>query len=313
MGRTAVEHAFCHPLSLIQGPPGTGKTEVAATLVYHFVSQKRGGVLVCAASNAAADHLAEKILLTQVSVVRLYARAHNPSSSHSPSLLLESHLGALASDPNSSASEYVRLRKLRAEFAELSPLDSKHFDQLRRTAEAEVLSKADVVVCTCSTAAESRIVSRVDSRLRHIGRQLERSACAGASKPLPSLGPDGVPASVPCCAGQLKSFYGADGYRGETHAELCAVLEVDRQHITSKTRLNNALPPAIAALLTGQLAAHRLFLQHGVPFISEDEALVDVRLRQWRNGLFASLMLGSLPPLPEGSEVRVESAVSGSE
>ncbi|KAL1527665.1 hypothetical protein AB1Y20_009051 [Prymnesium parvum] len=32
--------------------------------------------------------------------------------------------------------------------------------QLRRAAEADVLSKADVVVCTCSTAAESRIVTR---------------------------------------------------------------------------------------------------------------------------------------------------------
>ncbi|KAL1503313.1 hypothetical protein AB1Y20_011365 [Prymnesium parvum] len=147
-------------LSLVHGGSAVVQQIAVATNMSSCIDEKRGGVLVCAASNAAADHLAEKILLTQVSVVRLYARAHNPSSSHSPSLLLESHLEALASDPNSSASEYVRLRKLRAEFAELSPLDSKHLDQLRRTAEAEVLSKADVVVCTCSTAAESRIVTR---------------------------------------------------------------------------------------------------------------------------------------------------------
>ena len=137
----------------------------------------------------------------------------------------------------------------------------------------------------------------LDNRLRQIGCELARSTCAGASRPISPLHPDGTPLKVPCCVGQLKSFYGS-GYRGQLHTELCAALEIDRRHITSRSRLNNALPPVIGALLSAQLAVHRLFLAHGVPFISEDEVLADPRLDQWRNGLFRMLRAGDLPPLP---------------
>ncbi len=60
----AVKHALKRPLSLIQGPPGTGKTVTSATIVYHLVKMLGGAVLVCAPSNTAVDHLAEKIHAT---------------------------------------------------------------------------------------------------------------------------------------------------------------------------------------------------------------------------------------------------------
>ena len=156
----AVKRAFEHPLTLIQGPPGTGKTETAATLVYHYAQQGRGAVLVCAASNAAADHLAEKILLTKVSVVRLRSRSHPPPEGQSSSLSLSSHLEALSGDSSSPASEYQRLLRLRSELEELSPVDAQNLESVRRSSESEVLKRVEVVVCTCSTAAETRLVSR---------------------------------------------------------------------------------------------------------------------------------------------------------
>lgn len=82
---------------------GTGKTATAATLAYHFVQQGRGAVLVCVASNAAEDHLAEKILLTGVSTVRLRARSHCPPEGQSAPLSLSSHLEARSGDPSSPA------------------------------------------------------------------------------------------------------------------------------------------------------------------------------------------------------------------
>ena len=59
----AVRHALQKPVSLIQGPPGTGKTVTSASIVFHLArnGNGRGIVLVCAPSNIAVDHLAEKI------------------------------------------------------------------------------------------------------------------------------------------------------------------------------------------------------------------------------------------------------------
>jgi len=59
------------PLCLIQGPPGTGKTVVSATLVYHMAQRSKTQVLVCAPSNIAVDHLADRIEKTGLNVVSL--------------------------------------------------------------------------------------------------------------------------------------------------------------------------------------------------------------------------------------------------
>ncbi|KAL1500352.1 hypothetical protein AB1Y20_013015 [Prymnesium parvum] len=137
----------------------SGKTETAATLVYHFAAQGRGPVLVCAASNSAGDHLAEKIHRTGVSTVRLYSRTHRLSTISEP-LTLEAHLAALPADGTSEIKEYRSLLQLRAKVGELSPVDAKKLEAARKSAEAAVLHRAAVVVCTCSAAAEARVSSR---------------------------------------------------------------------------------------------------------------------------------------------------------
>ena len=70
----AIRHALTSPLSLIQGPPGTGKTFTATSIVYHLSKYNAGQILVCAPSNVAVDHLAEKINRTGLKVVRVSAK-----------------------------------------------------------------------------------------------------------------------------------------------------------------------------------------------------------------------------------------------
>eukprot|EP00327_Prymnesium_parvum_P007081 CAMPEP_0182804526 /NCGR_PEP_ID=MMETSP0006_2-20121128/4593_1 /TAXON_ID=97485 /ORGANISM="Prymnesium parvum, Strain Texoma1" /LENGTH=307 /DNA_ID=CAMNT_0024930041 /DNA_START=120 /DNA_END=1043 /DNA_ORIENTATION=+ len=159
----AVKHALTHPLTLVQGPPGTGKKlETAASLVYHFVNQGRGPVLVCAASNAAGDHLAEKILLTGVSVVRLYSRSHRVSTI-SRALTLEAHL--VTSTPFRPTALLQLQSTVHSSCLELSPTSFRSSTQSNWNRRGKVQRRgcapeADVVVCTCSAAAESRLASR---------------------------------------------------------------------------------------------------------------------------------------------------------
>jgi regulator of nonsense transcripts 1 len=70
----AIRKALVNPLSLIQGPPGTGKTVVSATLVYHLRQITKKQVLVCAPSNIAVDHLAERIEKTGLNVVSIISK-----------------------------------------------------------------------------------------------------------------------------------------------------------------------------------------------------------------------------------------------
>lgn len=67
----AIKKALITPLCLIQGPPGTGKTVVTATLVYHLCTLTQKQILVCAPSNIAVDHLAERIEKTGLNVVSI--------------------------------------------------------------------------------------------------------------------------------------------------------------------------------------------------------------------------------------------------
>ena len=67
----AVKKALASPLCMIQGPPGTGKTVVSATLVYQLCVSTQKQILVCAPSNIAVEHLAEKIEKTGLNVVSI--------------------------------------------------------------------------------------------------------------------------------------------------------------------------------------------------------------------------------------------------
>ena len=150
----AARKVMSQSLSLIQGPPGTGKTVTSATVVYHMAKAGQGQVLVCAPSNVAVDHLAEKIHATGLKVVRLAAKSREAVASNVEVLTLHYQVAHLATP---ETGDLRKLQQLKDEAGELSGADEKRFRQLKRAAERELLSAADVICCTCVGAGDPRL------------------------------------------------------------------------------------------------------------------------------------------------------------
>ena len=129
-----------------------------------------------------------------------------------------------------------------------------------------------------------------EERLKRLHLFLRPITCAGP-RPLPPLGPDGVPLEVfqeadgsyrSCCSGQLLCLWGrGPKFSGLTLAEVSEMVGFDKGHVTSMNRLCDALPPAPSQLLSSQLAAHTLRIRNGIPIITEAEACRDPPLGAW--------------------------------
>mmetsp|Transcript_13940 Transcript_13940/g.28550 ORF Transcript_13940/g.28550 Transcript_13940/m.28550 type:complete len:978 (-) Transcript_13940:1621-4554(-) len=152
----AVKSVLESPLSLIQGPPGTGKTVTSASIVYHLRMQSKSQVLVCAPSNVAVDQLAEKISATGLKVVRLCAKSRESISSPVEHFTLHYQVRHL---DDREDSELQKLLRLKDELGELTEKDDRRLRSLKRAAEREILSAADVVCCTCVSAGDPRLSS----------------------------------------------------------------------------------------------------------------------------------------------------------
>jgi len=150
----AVRKALQTPLQLIQGPPGTGKTVTSAAIVYHLTRQGQGQVLVCAPSNIAVDHLAEKIHRTGLKVVRLAAKSREAVASSVDFLTLHHQIRWLNTPENE---ELQKLTVLKEELGELSASDEKKFRTLKSNTERDFLLAADVICTTCVGAGDARL------------------------------------------------------------------------------------------------------------------------------------------------------------
>lgn len=150
----AVKSVLQKALSIVQGPPGTGKTVTSASIVYHLAKQNQGQTLVCAPSNVAVDQLTEKIHRTGLRVVRFCAKSRENVDSRVEYLTLHYQVRHLDTPERA---ELQKLQMLKDELGELSQADEKKFNSLRRSAEREILSAADVVCCTCSAAGDPRV------------------------------------------------------------------------------------------------------------------------------------------------------------
>ncbi|CAJ0961498.1 unnamed protein product, partial [Mesorhabditis belari] len=152
----AVKAVLERPLSLIQGPPGTGKTVTSATIIYHLVTQAASDqpqqVLVCAPSNIAVDQLAERIHRTGLKVIRMCAKSRETLDSTVEALTLHNQLVSLK-----GAAELQKLHQLKQEMGELSAQDEVRYRKLKDIKERQLLQAADVICCTCSTAADPRL------------------------------------------------------------------------------------------------------------------------------------------------------------
>lgn len=160
----AVRSVLRRPLSLIQGPPGTGKTTTSSTIIYHLRNiikktkpklkkaskSAKEKILVCAPSNVAVDHLADKISKQGVKVVRLTARSRedvesvlSPLSLHNLMRKSSKRLRTLQDKRNNPSG------MLTTEYAE--------YDKLRRLEERKTLENAEVICATCVGAGDRRL------------------------------------------------------------------------------------------------------------------------------------------------------------
>lgn len=151
----AVRRVLTEPLSLIQGPPGTGKTLTSATIVYHL-SQSGGQVLVTAPSNIAVDHLAERISMTGLRVVRMLSKSREEVGSSVEHLTLTHQIMHL-NIPLAEQARKLHIKK--NEHGELSKAEEKQYKSLVRTLEQRVLGYADVICVTCVGAGDARLAN----------------------------------------------------------------------------------------------------------------------------------------------------------
>uniref|UniRef100_A0AC35U0H2 Helicase ATP-binding domain-containing protein n=1 Tax=Rhabditophanes sp. KR3021 TaxID=114890 RepID=A0AC35U0H2_9BILA len=150
----AVKRALVKPLSLIQGPPGTGKTITSASLVYHIVKQTKGKVLVCAPSNVAVDHLAEKLHQTGLKVIRFCAKSREDSQTSCQFLTLHSQLSQIM-----EKNESLSVKDLRKNIADAYLSKDKRIIKKIEETEMMLLKNADVICCTCITSGNDKLKS----------------------------------------------------------------------------------------------------------------------------------------------------------
>lgn len=161
----AAKSALTAPLTLIQGPPGTGKTTVSTTIVYHLFEMYKQPILVCAPSNVAADHLAERLVHLGMDVLRVLAPSREDRTPASTKVAyLHQVVDCLIRDLPLTSKLRELHEKLRSSHY-LSEAERRKYLRLRSKLEMDVISDADVVCSTCSTAGSMRFNKTV---FRHV-------------------------------------------------------------------------------------------------------------------------------------------------
>lgn len=160
----AVRFALTHPLTLIQGPPGTGKTVTSATIVYHMCVVNSAQVLVTSPSNVAVDQLTERIAATGLNVVRVMAKSRESVVSPVDHLTLHKQLRQFAAS-SPAHSELQKFQRLLDDQRDLDDRDRRRYNLLKRKAESDLLSNADVICTTCSGAGDIRLA---EFRFKHV-------------------------------------------------------------------------------------------------------------------------------------------------
>jgi regulator of nonsense transcripts 1 len=155
--RQAIDHALTHPLTLIQGPPGTGKTKTCVALVHELHRRKKPGerILVTAPSNVAIDHVALKLHQEgKLKIVRMYSLSREFLAS--PEVLPIS-LHELKSQETQKEKKLADLVRRKAKGERLESMEFEYYRKQLEALEYGILSKADVICCTCIGAGDNRL------------------------------------------------------------------------------------------------------------------------------------------------------------
>ncbi|CAH6719195.1 ATP-dependent helicase Nam7p [[Candida] jaroonii] len=148
----AIRMVLKRPLSLIQGPPGTGKTVTSATIIYHLNRMNAGQkILVCAPSNIAVDHLAEKLDSIGLNVVRLFAKSREDAESSVRHLSLENKVMQRAQG------RLKNLIRLQEQEGELKGKDFEDYSRMFKAESTSLLDRAEIICCTCVGAGSFKL------------------------------------------------------------------------------------------------------------------------------------------------------------
>jgi ATP-dependent RNA/DNA helicase IGHMBP2 len=149
-------------LVIIHGPPGTGKTTTLVEGIKHFASPEKPW-LVCAPSNAAADHLTRSIAASGLNVVRIgnLAKIEEDTTAHTLDVLLQQEkdfkqireLKKRATELRKMGGKYKRsFGREEAEQRKLIFREAKELNREARELEnylvQKVLDKAHAITCT---------------------------------------------------------------------------------------------------------------------------------------------------------------------
>ena len=169
--KAAIENALSsEDLFCIHGPPGTGKTRTLVEIIVQ-AAQRGQKVLATAASNAAVDNLAIRLVQTGLSVVRLGhpARVSNDMEAQTLDALLEQsqdfHLAKSWFLEAYQLRKHLEKRKARGQatrqekketYQEIRRLQQDARRQLQGI-QSSILERASVI-CTTATGADSKIL-----------------------------------------------------------------------------------------------------------------------------------------------------------
>lgn len=158
------------PMLIIQGPPGTGKTGLLKEII--ALSVQRGErVLVTAPTNAAVDNMVEKLSNTGLNIVRVGNPARISGSVASKSLgeIVKSKLAPFVNEFERKKSDLrkdlrycLRDDSLAAGIRQLLKQLGKSLKKKEKETVKEVLSNAQVVLCT-NTGAADPLIRKLDA------------------------------------------------------------------------------------------------------------------------------------------------------
>lgn len=173
-------------LTIVQGPPGTGKTETAAHMIYHmFLENKvvKKKVLYCSPSNKATDNIIGYLLKipeeNRPRIVRVLSsflegitypcpKEGDPFFYQKPYITredidkvkrLESYTDILLHEiirhTGKNNRDIINFDQKIACGSPVSNREIQYFYEKTKFAKKEILKKADVILCTCTTAGSN--------------------------------------------------------------------------------------------------------------------------------------------------------------
>ena len=134
---------------------------------------------------------------------------------------------------------------------------------------------------------ETNFPLHIDEALREGSVRLRANCCLGRRRRWLRIDPLGRPVRRDCCDGNIFAVQGSAPTKS-TLLENQRAMGMDPDHM-GWASLSQAIPPAMAQLVAGQMAMHQAHAEYGVPIITYDDTVRDpsgtrATLQRWLRG-----------------------------